>query len=79
MFGTYLKQIFMDVQGHFSSKRTVTFLCVIMMIVSFVAQIFFAVPVPQWMFESIVYVAIAGLGMVGAEHLGIFKSSGSSW
>lgn len=71
---TAFKEIFMDVRGTFSSKRTVIFLCVIMMLCAFFGQVFFAFAVPQWMFEAIVYVIIAGLGMVGAEHLGTFKS-----
>ena len=70
----YLKEIFMNVKGEFSSKRTVIFICVVMMIISFIAIVFFGVPVPQWLFENIVYVVIGGLGMVGAEYLGKFKA-----
>ena len=71
---TFLKQIFTGVTGEFSSKRTVTFFAVVMMLIAFVAQVFFGVEIPQWMFESVVYVVIAGVGFVAAEHLGTFKS-----
>lgn len=71
---TFFKQIFTGVTGEFSSKRTVTFFAVIMMLVAFVAQIFLGIEVPQWLFESVVYVVIAGVGFVAAEHLGTFKS-----
>jgi len=73
---SFIKQIFTGVTGEFSSKRTVTFFAVVMMLIAFVAQIFFGIDIPQWMFESIVYVVIAGVGFVAAEHLGNFKSSG---
>lgn len=71
----YTKEIFSGVRGEFSSKRTVTFLAVIMMMIAFVALVFFGVDIPQWLFENIVYVVMVGLGMVGAEQLGQFKQS----
>lgn len=70
----FFKQIFTGVTGEFSSKRTVTFFAVVMMLIAFVAQVFFGVEIPQWMFESVVYVVIAGVGFVATEHLGTFKS-----
>ena len=71
----YFTQIFTGVTGEFSSKRTVTFLAVIMMVIAFVAVVFFGVNVPQWLFENIVYVVMVGLGMVGAEQFGQLKHS----
>ena len=63
----YLSQIMQDSNGSYSSKRTVTFLCVILMSVGYIANLFYDQNVDEFMYESVMYIVIAGLGFTGAE------------
>ena len=63
----YLSQVLQDTHGSFSSKRLVTLLCVILMAVAFIANLFYDQDIEQFIYESIMYVVIAGLGFSGAE------------
>ena len=50
-----------------SSKRIVVFLCVIMMIVGFVANVWYGVEVSEHIYTSIMYVVLVGVGLTGIE------------
>ena len=50
-----------------SSKRIVVFLCVIMMIVGFVANVGYGVEVSEHIYTSIMYVVLVGVGLTGIE------------
>lgn len=50
-----------------SSKRVVVFLCVIMMIVGFVANVGYGVEVSEHIYTAIMYVVLAGVGLTGIE------------
>lgn len=63
----YIKQVLQDTNGAYSSKRAVVFLCAILMATGFLASLFGDYTVDQFMYESIMYVVIAGLGFSGAE------------
>jgi hypothetical protein len=63
----YLKGIMADGQGNPSSKRAVTLLASLLMTVGFIANLFWDYTVDQFIFESVMYVVIAGLGITGAE------------
>lgn len=63
----YFKQVLQDTNGSYSSKRLVTFICVILMGTGFVANLFWNYDVEQFMYESVMYIVIAGLGFAGAE------------
>lgn len=63
----YLAAIMADNQGNPSSKRAVTLLATILMTIGFIANLFWDYTVDQFIFESIMYVVIAGLGITGAE------------
>lgn len=62
-----IKEIFTGVNGVLSSKRVVTFICVVLMTIGFVLDLFLDLSVPQFMYEAIMYVVIAGVGFTGAE------------
>ena len=67
-FFTNLKGIFRDSHNNtISSKRIVVFLCVIMMIVGFVANVGYGVEVSEHIYTSIMYVVLAGVGLTGIE------------
>lgn len=53
--------------GSVSSKRVITFLCVFLMALAFVANLFWGYKVDEFMYNSVMYVVIAGLGATGLE------------
>lgn len=63
----YLKDVMTDSHGNPSSKRAVTLLATLMMIIGYFANLFWDFTVDQFIYESIMYVVIAGLGITGAE------------
>ena len=63
----YLKGIMSDINGSPSSKRLVTLLATILVAVGYIANLFWDYTVEQFMFESMMYIVIAGLGITGAE------------
>lgn len=63
----YAKGIMSDNQGNPSSKRAVTLLASLLMTIGFIANLFWDHTVDQFIFESVMYVVIAGLGITGAE------------
>ena len=67
-FFTNLKSIFRDTHNNtISSKRIVVFLCVIMMIVGFVANVGYGIEVSEHIYTSIMYVVLVGVGLTGIE------------
>lgn len=63
----YISQVLQDTNGSYSSKRFVTLLCVALMAGGFLANLFGDYTVDQFMYESVMYIVIAGLGFSGAE------------
>lgn len=63
----YLSQVLQDGGGTYSSKRMVTILATLLVAVGYVANLFWDYTVEQFMFESMMYIVIAGLGITGAE------------
>jgi hypothetical protein len=64
---TYITQVLQDTHGSYSSKRAVTFLCTALISIGYMANLFWDQTVDQFMFDSIMYIVIAGLGFSGAE------------
>lgn len=50
-----------------SSKRVVTFLAFLLCAIAFVANLFWGYEVKQFMYESMIYLAMTGLGVTVAE------------
>lgn len=63
----YVSQVLQDSNGTYSSKRMVTVLAVVLITIGYIANLFWDYTVEQFMFESIMYIVIAGLGITGAE------------
>ena len=53
--------------GTLSSKRVVTFLAFLLCGVAFVANLFWGFEVKQFMFDSMIYLAMVGLGVTASE------------
>ena len=67
-FFTNLKSMVRDSHNNtISSKRIVVFLCVIMMIVGFVANVGYGIEVSEHIYTSIMYVVLVGVGLTGIE------------
>ena len=53
--------------GTLSSKRVVTFLAFLMCGVAFIANLFWGFEVKQFMYDSMIYLAMVGLGVTASE------------
>lgn len=58
--------VFQDIDGQFSSKRTVAFIAMACLVVGFLAAIVGHV-VPEYMFTNFTYIVGAGLGLAATE------------
>lgn len=53
--------------GSLSSKRLITFLAFVLCAIAFLSNLFLGYEVKQYMFESMIYLTMAGLGVTVAE------------
>ena len=53
-----------------SSKRVVTFICLLFMIIGYVANLFWNFEVASNMYESLQWIVMAGLGFTASENFG---------
>jgi hypothetical protein len=53
--------------GEVSSKRTVTLLAFVLLIVGFISNLYWDFTIEESIYSSIMYIVIAGLGITGAE------------
>ncbi len=53
--------------GTLSSRRVVTFIAFILCGIAFIANLFWGFEVKQFMFESMIYLTMVGLGVTVAE------------
>ena len=64
---SYLGKILTDVDGQPSSKRLVTLIAFVLISYAFVANIFSEIPLKEYMFEGMLWLAGAGLGFSTVE------------
>jgi len=57
-----------DVDGNPSSKRVITMVSFILVSVAFVSNIFFELPIKDFVFEGVLWLTGAGLGFTTLEH-----------
>lgn len=55
------------IDGSLSSRRVVTFLAFSLCATAFIANLFFGMKIEQFIFDSMSYIAMAGLGATVAE------------
>lgn len=53
--------------GSLSSRRVVTFCAFVLCAIAFIANMFFGITIEKFIFDSMSYIAIAGLGATVAE------------
>lgn len=63
----YVKGIMADSDGSPSSKRLITMLATLLMTTGFLGNLFFNLTIDEHLFDAVMYVIIAGLGITGAE------------
>lgn len=63
----YLKGMMADHAGSPSTKRVVTVLFAILIMVAFVANLFWGYHVDDKLVDSVMYIVIAGFGFTGVE------------
>ena len=56
-----------DSDGSPSSKRLITVLATLLMTTGFLGNLFFNLTIDEHLFDAVMYVIIAGLGITGAE------------
>ena len=67
-FREIIKSMFADSHdGSVSSKRVVTFIAFILCIMGFVANLFWDVTIEQFIYDSMMFIVVAGLGFTGLE------------
>lgn len=55
------------IDGTLSSKRVVTLLAFVLCAIAFIANLFFGMTMERFIFDSMAYIAMAGLGATVAE------------
>ena len=65
--GNYFSNVLKDVDNAYSSKRLVVLLAMVSLITAFFSNLFFDSTIDQFMFDGMMYIVVAGLGIVGAE------------
>jgi len=55
-----------------SSKRVITVFAMVMMCLVFVGNMFFGLTVDEYLYDSMLYIVISGLGFTASEY--VFKS-----
>jgi hypothetical protein len=53
--------------GKISSKRFITLLAFLMMVIGFAANLFFDLTVEEFMYEAMVWIVLGGLGFTASE------------
>ena len=71
----FLQSMLSGVTGNVSSKRVITFIAFMLCCTAFLANIFGAVPIQDYIWEGMLYLVGAGLGFTTLEH---FSSKNSN-
>jgi hypothetical protein len=77
---SFFKSLLQDGEdGTWSSKRVVTFFAFVFCSIAFFANLFFNLEVNEYMFEGMMFIAIAGLGVTVTERFADRKSSSDKY
>ncbi|MEO1944446.1 MAG: hypothetical protein ABGY11_09085 [Candidatus Thioglobus sp.] len=70
---TFFNSILSDVDGQQSSKRFITLMAFSLLAIAFLSNIFFEIPLQEFVFNGMMYLVCVGLGVTAAEK---FRSNG---
>ena len=63
----YIDNIFKDIDNHPSSKRWMTAICLLSVLIAFFSNLFWGLKMDEVIFDGVKDIAIAGLGFIGLE------------
>jgi high-affinity Fe2+/Pb2+ permease len=64
---TFFNSILSDVDGQQSSKRLITLVAFALLAIAFLSNIFFEIPLQEFVFNGMMYLVCVGLGVTAAE------------
>lgn len=73
-FGFFRKMV-IDTKGGVSSKRFITLVAFFFVCVGYLVALFFNTPIQDFIFNGMLYIAVAGLGANAIEHFSASKGS----
>jgi hypothetical protein len=62
-----MHRVMADPNGNPSSKRLVTLVCTTLMAIGFIANLFWEFKMDEFIFNSVMYIIIGGMGITGVE------------
>ena len=63
----FLHRLLSDVDGQTSSKRFITLIAFVLLAIAFISNIFFEIPLQEFIFDGMMYLVAAGLGFTTLE------------
>ena len=63
----------LSAEGKVSSKRFVTFICLLFMLIGYTANLFWGFEIKDSLFESLQWIVMAGLGFTASENFAAKK------
>ena len=63
----FFKKMLSDVDGQTSSKRFITLVAFSLLATAFICNIFFEIPLQEFVFDGMMYLVAAGLGFTTLE------------
>lgn len=71
----YIKEMLSDGTGTASSKRLITVLSAILIVIGFMVSLFTSYKIPEYIYTDVMYLVLAGMGVSGAENITNFIQS----
>lgn len=63
----FIKNMLSEETGKWSSKRVITFAAFILLSVAFVSNVFMDIPLKSFVFDGMLYLVAAGMGITALE------------
>jgi len=63
----FIKQMLGGMNGDVSSKRVITFIAFLLVSVAFLSNIFLDIPLKDFVYEGMLYLVAAGMGITALE------------
>ena len=63
----FFHRLLSDVDGQTSSKRFITLIAFVLLAIAFISNIFFEIPLQEFIFDGMMYLVAAGLGFTTLE------------
>tara|TARA_Y100000034_G_scaffold119317_1_gene160990 strand:+ start:1714 stop:1941 length:228 start_codon:yes stop_codon:yes gene_type:complete len=63
----FFHRLLSDVDGQTSSKRFITLIAFVLLAIAFISNIFFTIPLEEFIFNGMMYLVAAGLGFTTLE------------